>query len=267
MNHRSDPWAFHRLYAPFRSQLLASLGDTRFAASTITQVTAAYYGRRPFTALAEPPPSGMRVVDASAPAAERSFWEYCVGTITPAGTDVRLAAPTAGEAQRLAAGLSLVRRHWPEVWEIFPRYCPHLCLIEGGSFLSVSDPKAFGTLFLTPGIEHVEEIALTIVHELAHQELFLVNVVDPLVRRDARERLRFAPFQGKLRPPIGRLHAAHALFRMGQLTRRMGGAFTSAVARDLRAALSVLDAAELTDFANHALLPRYRRQLELTENP
>ena len=62
-----------------------------------------------------------------------------------------------------------------------------------------------------------EALAISIIHELAHQELFLINLVDRLIRSDVDFRLAHAPYQNKPRPPIGRFHSAHALFRMIQL--------------------------------------------------
>jgi hypothetical protein len=59
---------------------------------------------------------------------------------------------------------------------------------------------------------------------LAHQELFLVNLVDRLVNSSSDYALAHAPLQGTERPPIGRLHSAHALFRMRGLQKRAGWA-------------------------------------------
>ncbi len=67
-----------------------------------------------------------------------------------------------------------------------------------------------------------KNLAVSIVHEMAHQELFLINVLDRLVEESADFSLVHAPFQGIVRPPIGRLHSLYALFRMVEFEKQSG---------------------------------------------
>lgn len=84
------------------------------------------------------------------------------------------------------------------------------------SALGASHPHAMGTIFYGDALMSAttEQLQLSIVHELGHQELFLINLVDRLVApgQDSVERL--SPLQQKHRPTIGRLHALAALARM-----------------------------------------------------
>ncbi len=67
-----------------------------------------------------------------------------------------------------------------------------------------------------------QELAVSVVHEMAHQELFLVNLLDRLVNEPWDYNQVHAPFQGMKRPPIGRLHSMWALYRMVQFQRSIG---------------------------------------------
>jgi len=92
-----------------------------------------------------------------------------------------------------------------------------LCLInvESVKFRSTSLPRFLGCIFLNSSkYNDIEETALSIVHEMAHYELFLINMLDPLIVDDSKDELVFSDFQNTQRPPIGRLHSCHAIFRM-----------------------------------------------------
>lgn len=91
-----------------------------------------------------------------------------------------------------------------------------LLRVKGVSFRSASHPHLFGVILIGDGIENLssEQAAVSIVHELAHQELFLINLADRLVNASFDYNEIHAPFQGKKRPPIGRLHSLWALYRM-----------------------------------------------------
>jgi HEXXH motif-containing protein len=55
--------------------------------------------------------------------------------------------------------------------------------------------------------KRAKQLAVSVVHELAHQELFLMNLLDRLVNQPFDYNEIHAPFQGTKRPPIGRLHS------------------------------------------------------------
>lgn len=96
--------------------------------------------------------------------------------------------------------------------------------ITGVNFRSASHPHIFGLILLGDGVRQQtsQQLAVSIVHEMAHQELFLVNLLDRLVNQPFDYNEVHAPFQGTKRPPIGRLHSLWALYRMVQFQRSTG---------------------------------------------
>lgn len=100
--------------------------------------------------------------------------------------------------------------------ELVERWISTYLLLGDVHFRSGSSPHAFGCVFLGEKMDSLafENLAVSIVHEMAHQELFLFNLIDRLVNAEADFNLVHAPFQGIKRPPIGRLHSLYALFRM-----------------------------------------------------
>lgn len=100
--------------------------------------------------------------------------------------------------------------------EVLERWISTYLLLGDVHFRSGSCPHAFGCVFLGEKMDSLvfENLAVSIVHEMAHQELFLFNLIDRLVNAEADFNLVHAPFQGIKRPPIGRLHSLYALFRM-----------------------------------------------------
>jgi HEXXH motif-containing protein len=83
--------------------------------------------------------------------------------------------------------------------------------------LSGSSPRFFGCILVPT--EHFERppavFAGELVHKMAHQELFVLNACDRLVQPAGDDVWRFSIFAGVRRPTMGRLHAAHAIFRQG----------------------------------------------------
>ena len=96
--------------------------------------------------------------------------------------------------------------------------------VTGVNFRSASHPHIFGLILLGDGIRQQtsQQLAISVVHEMAHQELFLVNLLDRLVNQPFDYNEVHAPFQGTKRPPIGRLHSLWALYRMVQFQRSTG---------------------------------------------
>lgn len=88
--------------------------------------------------------------------------------------------------------------------------------VSGVNFRSASHPHIFGLILLGDGVREqtAQDLAVSVVHEMAHQELFLVNLLDRLVNEPWDYNQVHAPFQGMKRPPIGRLHSMWALYRM-----------------------------------------------------
>ncbi len=96
--------------------------------------------------------------------------------------------------------------------------------VSGVNFRSASHPHIFGLILIGDGVreQRAQDLAVSVVHEMAHQELFLVNLLDRLVNEPWDYNQVHAPFQGMKRPPIGRLHSMWALYRMVQFQRSIG---------------------------------------------
>lgn len=135
------------------------------------------------------------------------------------------------------------------------------------TFRSGSHPHAFGCVFFGERISEfsMPEVATSIVHEMAHQELFLFNLLDRLVQSEADFKLVHAPFQGTKRPTIGRLHSFYALFRMVEFQR--GAGIPSSRHSDMLLATSeTFEPNDLTDYGQRlvsAIVKRTRAGVEL----
>ena len=118
------------------------------------------------------------------------------------------------------------------------------------NFRSASHPHIFGLILLGDGVlaQTAEHLAVSIVHEMAHQELFLVNLLDRLVNEPWDYNQVHAPFQGIKRPPIGRLHSLWALYRMVQFQRSTGNV-NQKYQNLLRQNIEAFEDQELTSFA------------------
>lgn len=112
----------------------------------------------------------------------------------------------------------------PVLYEHLAKWVSGYFMLSNVPFRSASQPHAFGCIFFGEKIREYSfrEVAVSIVHEMAHQELFLINLVDRLIEADCDYSLAHAPFQGFDRPPIGRLHSLYALFRMVEFEIRAG---------------------------------------------
>jgi len=143
-----------------------------------------------------------------------------------------------------------------EIYAPLMSFLEYAIMLDNVNFRGASHPHFLGSLFLhfNPNDSQFD-FFVSIIHESAHQELFLINFVDRLVVEKYDFQLIHAPYQNKLRPPIGRLHSAHALFRMIQFvqifdaTNEKLNFFVSKFNDNL----SSLDEKELTDFGRHLL--------------
>ncbi|MGE0631451.1 MAG: HEXXH motif-containing putative peptide modification protein [Pseudobdellovibrionaceae bacterium] len=119
-------------------------------------------------------------------------------------------------SEKLNRSLHFIETLNPLVYPLIDRTITLFLRVSGVSFRSASHPLLFGIILIGDGVEGLssEQAAVSIIHELAHQELFLINLVDRLVNRPFDHNEIHAPFQGKKRPPIGRLHSLWALYRM-----------------------------------------------------
>ncbi len=125
------------------------------------------------------------------------------------------------EVQLRTEALDLIQYSAPESFLTW-RAMDGVIRISGGDFYGASHPHLMTMILLGDKFFQVNKLdrALSLVHEMAHQELFLINTLDRLVEYGSEYNMIHAPFQGKERPPIARLHSLFALFRMVQLERQ-----------------------------------------------
>ena len=124
--------------------------------------------------------------------------------------------------------------------------------VRGAAFRAASHPHLIGTIALGEGYFKLGplEAQKSIAHELAHQELFLINLVDRIVLPGREAGLDYSPLQKTERPLIGRFHSAHALFRMIQFERLNSMASIEATTELLRKTLEKITLADLTPFGS-----------------
>lgn len=128
---------------------------------------------------------------------------------------------SASEIELVLNAESFLRSKAPNTSKLKNQWVPSYMKLANVGFRSGSHPHAFGCIFFGDRVSEftVPEVATSIVHEMAHQELFLFNLLDRLVESEADFKLVHAPFQGMKRPTIGRLHSLYALFRMVEFQR------------------------------------------------
>lgn len=120
------------------------------------------------------------------------------------------------EIVKIKNALSLIREVDVKLADLVDEAVELFIKVDNVSFRSASHPHILGVIFLGNRIYELSEkqLAVSIIHELAHQELFLLNLMDRLVVKDFDHNEIHAPFQDRKRPPIGRLHSLWALNRM-----------------------------------------------------
>ena len=185
-------------------------------------------------------PSVPSLIDSTAD--HRDFWESAVAQNKRKAI---LGTFSLDESALLNQALRLIQNTCEVTYVAFLATCRFICKVETEQFSSSSNPHFYGTIFIRPQ-GSVESVALSLVHELAHHELFLVNLVDRLVNEKHERNLVYAPFQKVERPPIGRLHSAHALYRMLQFEAKMGVKSSFQHHEDLRTTVLGFTSDELT---------------------
>lgn len=154
------------------------------------------------------------------------------------------------ERQLITDAHRLIAQKCPDVWGYLKKYVRHYMKVANVPYRSASWPHSFGCIFVGESAlqRSPVDLSISLIHELAHQELFLVNLVDRLVTSNADYNLVHAPFQGRARPPIGRLHSFYALFRMIHFVEKMDLS-GEAYANYLNETYKTFEEEELTPFA------------------
>jgi hypothetical protein len=219
-------WTFEELAHRFHSALMRRIGDAQDG------LTAALEHR----SLME---LTLRAYDSGIPRSWQGFDVSGRFLIPSEGTDHFLVASKIAEkvseggrpSSFTSEDLSLIVKAERFLSEIAPRtfalkdrWVNSYMKLEDVGFRSGSHPHAFGCIFFGERIKEftAQEVAVSMVHEMAHQELFLFNLLDRLVEAEADFKLVHAPFQGTVRPTIGRLHSLYALFRMVEFEKQAG---------------------------------------------
>lgn len=154
----------------------------------------------------------IEVVDGDVKMA-RDLWRNAVTSLV--GEKGSLGVVSAEEMVVLKGAVQEVSARLADFGPAF-EFNKQIVIYDGTEWIASSQPHYLGAIFLNRSLLSTPALAETIVHELAHQELFCLNLVDRLVMPEADKKQVYAPFQKLARPPIGRLHSAHALFRVGQ---------------------------------------------------
>jgi HEXXH motif-containing protein len=140
---------------------------------------------------------------------------------SPDSPTVEYCRPTAANHRALDAGLALLKERAPHAHAAVTGWVSRIMVVQGAS-VSGSSPRFCGCLLLPAGLFEVppRRFVTGLIHELAHQEVFVLNAYDRLTDPSGDDVWRFSAFAGVSRPTVGRLHAAHALFRLIQLSRQ-----------------------------------------------
>lgn len=244
-------WIFDLVGPLFRGGLLKRLGDHfDFSNLPMMEVTLQSYGLSSFTV--SPLPRMGRLLDLeNASSTQRQTLLHLSKNMFAQATPVSLSPARCGLVQ---AAESFIGDHANRTRQLLEKWVSSYLLLKSVSFRSASSPHAFGCIFFGENMDRLshKDLAVSIVHEMAHQELFLFNVLDRLVQAEADFNLVHAPFQGVVRPPIGRLHSLYALFRMVEFEKQACLPYE----RHEQLVFSTIDSFqsfELTDFAKQLI--------------
>lgn len=164
---------------------------------------------------------------------------------------------------KLFQSIKKIETYYPKFQSMINDLNLFICFFRGAHFLSTSNPKILGTIFLNEQIfEKPEELDLTIVHELAHQELFLLNMVDLLIDKEMINNLSHARFQGYKRPPIGRFHSLHSIYRMTKYSELCDHPLFATLIKEFAAAIEDLNINELSLLGKKMYKRIYMKYLE-----
>ena len=164
------------------------------------------------------------------------------------------------EQEQIAAALDELKR----IGTGYEHFIEDLSFIKINSqdFKSASNPHLVGAIVLTNQINYNNcfELSKSIIHELAHQELFLINFFDRLTLEKSDGVNAYSSYQKKDRPPIGRLHSLWALFRMIQYGQYINNPIENEF-KLFQSTLQTLSGNIMTDFGT-ALIETIRDYIE-----
>ncbi len=206
-------WTLASIAPSFRRSLAAEM-KTQLQEKSLSELCMGFYGKVRSQDIFIP--SERKEFDAAKVSAEvRSLIEATFASDYPGAS---LTSFESEISQRLQAAVELIRRSDAGISALLNDLVAAFVRVRSVNFRSASHPQIFGLILIGDGALELtaKQLAVSIVHELAHQELFLINLLDRLVNQPFDYNEVHAPFQGTKRPPIGRLHSMWALYRMVQ---------------------------------------------------
>lgn len=214
-------WIFDLIGPLFKGGLTKRIGNGGYdSRSPMMELTLQSYGVAS-SGLSTLPRSGRFLNMETTAADQRDTLLRLSKSIFPQAVPVSLSL---WRREQVQIAESFIEQHAMQTRQHLEKWISSYLLVENVSFRSASSPHAFGCIFFGENMDRLDykNLAVSIVHEMAHQELFLINLLDRLVEESADFSLVHAPFQGIVRPPIGRLHSLYALFRMVEFEKQSG---------------------------------------------
>jgi hypothetical protein len=218
---RSGEWSSSRLRDEFYQNLIGSKANGNESAITnppLCMLTAARYRKLPMISGWQVPRAAVGTIQLingqSDPLAE------IITQVLPARVNLLKNTDTGIAAYQMAA--DSIESICPMTWREIQLVVDFIATADTQDYRSCSSPHALGCIIISSRGQktNISELATSLVHEMAHQELFLVNLLDRLIISDADNQSTHSPYQNRARPPIGRLHSMAALSRMIQFRRR-----------------------------------------------
>lgn len=115
----------------------------------------------------------------------------------------------------ILSGMKLIEELWPDAYEETTSICIAATWFKNSKKNTFSSPKVHGLIYLNESTQEKDtfSIATSIVHETAHQALFIETAIDRLIPNDFAKPI-FSPIRNEYRPAIGALHGLFAMSRM-----------------------------------------------------
>ena len=243
-------WVAQRLASDYRKSLSHSLFQNSHAKLSLNALTLIFYKRvKNLAAIDGLDKLSLLQPDLISPQIKTIYSDAIMQIF---GEPTGLSDFSVNERSKLAQAIAKAKIIWVEDTGVFD-LLTHFARVNYPG-LGTSYPQSFGTVYFGNRLLDVtvDELTISLCHELAHHELFLINLYDRLINPEFDRSLRFAPFQNKERPPIGRLHSLFALFRMILSQRRCGADFANNLIK-YTATEESFGSNELTPFANAML--------------
>lgn len=252
---REGQWIFPRLGPGFLEELVLRAQETsgeepqRLRALPSYRLAALALGAVDRAVALDGEDGAGALLDLPDGAAPPPFWRALLQSFnangsSPDSPEVEYCRPTATSQRALDSGLAFLREHAPHAHAAVTGWVSRIMVVKGG-VVSGSSPRFFGCILLPVALFEVSprQFVAGLIHELAHQEVFVLNAYDRLTDP---------------RPTVGRLHAAHALFRIIQLSRQTS-AGTFIDRSKLWRTLRTFHQGELTPLAQALVNEVYRR--------